>query len=152
MATDGGYYRRVPYAEREALRQFAMAAVTLGAELRAKEDFLDREYLNHEAGGTVRVREVFWFFSSSWTRDRKYRLSDLWKWWNDPAWIRANDGHPLAELRVYADNINAAAAHEAACPPKVMVINGKRHLLIARNASPAVKARALAKLEGREGV
>lgn len=140
----GCYYVSSPWGERDNLTAFAMAAVTLGAILRPREPYLDRTYLD----GGKPIRTAFWFLESR-TRGAGYKLSDLWKWWNDPTWREENPDHPLCELWAYADNLRRAHEHMASCPEKVMLIRDKKHLLIAKNTPPEMKKRAYELLEGK---
>lgn len=148
---DGGFFVSAPYEDREALKLFVAAAITLGALPKERESYLDRAYI--ETGR--KVRSVFWFFAKSNTRDGKYKLTDLYKWWTDDDWIAANPDHELTALWYMALNLRKATEHEAICPPKAMLIRGSKHLLISTTCPPGVspaawektKAKAYAELE-----
>lgn len=150
---DGGYYVSAPYDERESLKQFAAAAITLGALPKAQESYMDRVFIDQKTGKPV--RSVFWFFAKSWTRDGKYKLSDLYSWWRSREWVEANPDHPLSLLWWNALNLSKATAHVAITPEKAMLIRGNKHLLISKTCPPGIspeewnktKTKALAELE-----
>jgi hypothetical protein len=132
-----------PDSQREELRAFAMAAAVLGVPLRPLNDFV--EYRRRkEGGGGVQI-DVAWFLEQR-SPDGEQKTNQLWLWWNDPAWLSANPGHPLARFKEYWQALKDARAHEEKVVPLAVVTRGNRTLHIPFDVTPERKAKLLALL------
>ena len=109
-------------SERAELRAFAMAAAVLGVPLRPVNDFVETRRVENGK----EVRYVAWYLEQC-SPDQIHKTNELLKWWRDPAWLKANPAHPLAQFREYWQALKDAEAHEKQSLVLAAITRGNRH-------------------------